>query len=246
MAKRLIEDGQPMSERTMYRRRRAAGLTQSVFRYPFNESFFERWSDELAWVLGLIWSDGCLYGNSVEICSADFDLMQLVEGLIEMPNGVRPKNKGRHYRIVFTSKKVIQWLRQLGLTEAKSLTANFPEIPREFIGAFLRGLLDGDGSVLERDMRDGQQVTDISVCWYSASPLLTKGLVDCIESFSIRCNTRKASETVFRVSIHAQESLKTLFHLMYPSEDVSCLLRKRVPFQVWVETPRPKLGRPKN
>lgn len=243
--KLLIPDGQPMSKRTQFRRKRKAGLTQPVFRYPFNEQIFDSWSHELAWLLGLIWSDGCLFGNSVEICSKDFDLMELVEGLIEMPNGIRPKNKGQAWRIVFTSQRVVSQLKELGLTEAKSHTINFPLIPDEYIATFVRGLLDGDGSVVERFDRPGQQVADISVQWVGASPFMRDGLLRWLNRQGIVAHAGISHSTVWRITIHRQESLHHLYSLLYPNESVTCLRRKRVPYQAWIETPRVRVGRPK-
>lgn len=44
----FIHDLDNASLRTKYRRRAKKGETQPVFRYPFNEEFFFKWSDELA------------------------------------------------------------------------------------------------------------------------------------------------------------------------------------------------------
>lgn len=242
----LIPEGEPMSKRTEYRRRRAAGLTQAVFRYPFNEAFFDTWSDELAWLLGLIWSDGCLFRNSVEICSIDWQLIDMIAQLIGMENGVRRKNKGKHWRIVFTSKRITQWLKSLGLTEAKSLTITFPTIPDEYIGAFLRGVLDGDGSVTESFYRSGQQCVDISVSWFTASIAFRDGLMSTLKSCGIRAAMRINNDNVWRVYVSHHESLRKLHDLMYHNEGVCSLMRKHVPYHVWMTTPRVRSGRPKN
>lgn len=241
----VIEDQSQMSERTKYRRRSAAGLTQPVFRYPFNEAFFDEWSDDLAWMLGLIWSDGCLFGNSIEICSIDYDLMELVSGLINMTDGVRQKNNRTAWRVVFTSKRIAAWLRSLGLTEAKSLTANFPEIPDVHQGAFVRGLLDGDGSVLESFTRKGQQVPDVRIAWVGASPCLRDGLMRWLSENGINAKVGISHGRVWRVTVHQHAAIRKLHGLLYPSLDATCLVRKRVKYEHWMQTPRAHSGRPK-
>jgi hypothetical protein len=241
--RRRIPDGQPMSERTRYRRRAAAGLTQPVRRFPWNESFFDDWSDEMAWVLGLIWSDGSLTHNMVEVCSKDPDLIELVVGLVDQERGLRPKNGGRHWRVNLCSPRAAGRLRGLGLTEAKSFTVRWPnELPEQYEGAFVRGLLDGDGSVYLRADRKGQQVDDLRVALNTASPDLAEAFAECLGRWGIAVTTSR-SRSVLRVHVNRHDDLRRLHGLMYPHEDVCCLVRKRVLFDVWVDTPRAPSGR---
>lgn len=240
-----IPDGQPMSRRTEFRRRAAAGLTQPVFRYPFNTKFFASWSNDLAWLTGLVWSDGSLNRNSIEICSKDRDLMEQVALLIGQADGVRPKNGGRAWRVVFTDPGVANFFRGLGLTPAKSLTAPWPAIPDEYSAAFVRGLLDGDGSVQVRNSRPGQQVADITIVWVGAAPNVRRGLCDWLGRHGMRFSDGISHHTVWRVSVKEQASLHVLHHLLYPSPDVPTLRRKRIEYDKWVATPRPRPGRPR-
>lgn len=245
----LIPDGEPMSKRTRFRRRRAAGLTRPDGFYAFNEEFFFRWSDELAWVLGLIWSDGCLFGNTVEICSKDSQIVELVAALIDQPNGIRLKNGGGALRVVFTSCAVAAFLRSLGLTEAKSFTAPWPELPPRLEGHFLRGLLDGDGSVLLNQRRPGQQVPDLSVQWCGAAPLLLAGITSYLSANQIRFSAGWQERNgralgLWKITVQQQDSLRRLYGLMYPHQDVPTLSRKAAGYLVWMETPRVRPGRP--
>ena len=178
-----IPDGQPMSLWTIQRRKKAAGLTRTLVHHHFNYSFFDVWSAELAWLLGLIWSDGCLRskGNSVEIVSKDLCLLQTVAGLIEIHDGIRPRkggtdNREGYWYLGFSDKGVADILRGLGLTPAKSLNANWPYVPHEYFGDFLRGLIDGDGWVTVRNYKKGQQVPDLVVALCGAAPNVLSGV----------------------------------------------------------------------
>lgn len=54
------------------------------------------------------------------------------------------------YLLNITRKQVVDDLRRLGITESKSRTVAFPNVPEEYTRHFLRGVIDGDGWVHER------------------------------------------------------------------------------------------------
>lgn len=234
-----------MSKRTIARRRKAAGLVQSRPKSNLNESFFENWSGELAWLIGLIWSDGCLSGNTIDISSKDFQLIDLVLSLTDGRYAL--KNRGAHLRIHFTSKKVCDFLRSIGLTERKSLTIGWPTIPDMYSADFVRGLIDGDGCVHVKKLRSGQQAPDLSVQLVTASPYLRDGVSNWLRSNDIRfsLSVRQNKNPLWRFAVVHQDSLRKLYHLLYHCEDVPCLYRKRIPYMEWIETPRIRSGAPK-
>lgn len=240
-----IPDGQPMSARTLARRKKEAGLVKVRQPSFLNEKFFDVWSPELAWVVGLIWSDGCLYGNTVDISSKDFQIIELVLALIGGRYAL--KNRGEHLRVHFSSKHVATFLRSIGLTEKKSLTIAWPKIPVEYEADFMRGLIDGDGSVISRSDRPGQQVPDLRVQLVTASALLRDGVANWLErnNISFTLYVRKDTNPLWRFTVLRQESLRTLYTLLYPQTDSVCLHRKRIPYDLWISTPRRQSGRPK-
>ncbi|MGW5879811.1 LAGLIDADG family homing endonuclease [Nocardiopsis terrae] len=240
-----IADDAPMSNRTEFRRRAEAGQTQPVFHYPWNDTFFDDWSDSMAWVVGLIWSDGCLTKNMVEVCSKDSVLIEMIEGLIEQPHGMRLKNGGRHLRINFSSKHAADRLRDMGLTEAKSYTIGWPvDMPEEYSGAFVRGLLDGDGCMYLHLNRKGQQTHDLRVELVSASEALVGGMTAWLDRHEIRHSVTPRRNSVFKVLVTQQAALRRLHGLLYPNEGVCCLFRKRINFDLWMTQPRARTGRP--
>lgn len=239
-----IPDGQPMSLRTQYRRRRALGLTHPANPIPIPEDFFSNWSDELAWLLGLIWSDGHLLGNNIEICSKDLQLIDLILALVE---GSRYglKNQGRHIKATLWSIPFIRFLRSLGLTPRKSLTIIWPNIPEAYTGAFMRGLIDGDGSVFLTCSRPSQKVADLHVQFVTASPFLKDGVSQWLSRNTINYSLSEARNIkrpnyapIWRFSVNQIASLRCLYWILYPHENVPCLHRKRIPYMLWMETPR--------
>jgi len=232
-----------MSKSTLARRRREQGLAKPVVYYPFHEAFFHTWCDDLAWLLGLIWSDGCLKGNSIEVVSKDRDLIESIVALIGQEDGLKKRKGAQAWCVRFSSRSVADWLRSLGLTEAKSFTAPFPTLPPEYEAAFVRGLVDGDGSVLLSSRRPGQQVADLRVQLVGASPFIRDGYCRWLSKYGISYSVGISHGSVWQVMISRQESLRTLYRLLYPAPGVSALARKRRPFDQWMATPRARPGR---
>jgi hypothetical protein len=226
------------SPRTLVRHRKALGLVEPCKRYFINEAFFFEWSHSLAWLLGLIWTDGSLTGQSIGITSKDKDLLDTVALLISHNVGPVPRMQGKYWNINFSSRIVADHLRSFGLHRTKSFTIAWPiNMPSEYDAAFVRGCLDGDGYVSLTQSRRGQQVADLTVGWCGASPL-RDGLRTWLQSHQLRyCHVQKRT-TVWAVNITHQASLRKLYHLLYPDDSVPRLRRKYVNFHRWLITPR--------
>ena len=117
-----------------------------------NEKFFGKWSPEMAWALGLLFTDGHISGNMVQFTSVDIDLLEKVKPLFQSSRPIQKRtqsyDKSKHiYAFAFSHPKIAEDLRKLGLHERKSLTMKFPDILEEYIRHFIRGCWDGDGSI---------------------------------------------------------------------------------------------------
>jgi len=127
-----------------------------------NESLFSQWSQPMAYLLGYIFTDGSLRRVSktnfaVIISSVDRDHLEKLGAIMGKGVAIRRQKQSKkgfsgtedryiHY-IQFTRPRMIEDLRKLGLTERKSLTMKFPQVPDEFLRDFIRGCWDGDGSI---------------------------------------------------------------------------------------------------
>ncbi len=120
------------------------------------ESFFNTWSAECAYVLGLFASDGCMYKNKRGSCyvaftSTDYQLILTIQILLKLTNKIevykRAGNFKTSYSLQIGSKKLFNRFGEIGFTPAKSKTLIFPPIPDSFLGHFIRGYFDGDGSI---------------------------------------------------------------------------------------------------
>lgn len=117
--------------------------------FDINEGFFAKWSPEMAYVLGLIVTDGCISeAGTVSLSMNDLELLKKVKEVIRSEHNITPsKHQSGLYCFSFTREKLARDLNKLGVVPRKSLIVEFPDVPREHLPDFIRGVFDGDGSV---------------------------------------------------------------------------------------------------
>ncbi len=122
-------------------------VPQSYF--DINESFFSEWFPGMAYVLGLIITDGCISkSGTVSLCINDRDLLEKVK--MTMDSG-HPVRQSRHqkglYSLIFAREELVADLNNIGVFPKKSHNVRFPDVPEAHLVDFIRGVFDGDGSV---------------------------------------------------------------------------------------------------
>ncbi len=128
------------------------------FPWHFNKDFFKTWSDEMAYVLGLMMSDGYVFtnprgSNYFGITSTDLEIVEKLRTILASNHKIgikRVKNPNWKTRYVLQigSKDVVAELSKFGIIQNKSLNIKFPQnIPDRFLRHFVRGYFDGDGGV---------------------------------------------------------------------------------------------------
>jgi predicted DNA-binding protein YlxM (UPF0122 family) len=130
----------------------------------YNENFFKKWSVSMAYVLGLIFTDGNLHirkdrsGYELGILSFGQKYKELVEKFLDLMDcnaTIRFRKRqelnntiqGELYWFSIGNNELANDLLRLGVTPNKSLDMEFPKIPDRYFRHFVRGLFDGDGSV---------------------------------------------------------------------------------------------------
>ncbi|MFC1646274.1 LAGLIDADG family homing endonuclease [Candidatus Omnitrophota bacterium] len=125
--------------------------------FEINEDFFTKWSTEMAYVLGLIITDGCVSGTGViSLSMNDKELLEKVRVAMGSQHKITPsKHQKNLYYFHFAREKMVKDLSKFGIRPKKSLSVKFPEIPDAFRVDFIRGVFDGDGSVFfQRDSKN--------------------------------------------------------------------------------------------
>lgn len=124
-------------------------------------SFFQRESDEKYYVLGFFFADGSFTENGIKFdqTEADREILDKIKEVMKAETDVKVykntefKIDNKIYvgnpmcRLSISRISFKKELLELGFALNKTYVESTPNIPKEYIGSFLRGFFDGDGSV---------------------------------------------------------------------------------------------------
>lgn len=148
-------------------------------RPPRYADSFRVWTPEIAYVLGYWWADGYMRikshgAHEIEIASNDRDHLITIAQIVGGNYNLRKvSEQSQCYKIIFCSVEMYQDILAHGGTPRKSRTIGFPFLPTELLPHFVRGVVDGDGTLAWNGDRPIIQV-------YSGSPLFLHGLINNI------------------------------------------------------------------
>jgi len=185
-----------------------------------------KWSDEMAYIVGLTATDGCLYTGrrKINFKSEDRQLVETYLSVLGRTNRVkqeRTRTDGIVYFTEFHDSRLYEWFRSIGLTPRKSLTLGAIEVPDAYLMPLARGLMDGDGSVLNFVHRPTVKAQPnywyerLSVCFHSAS----KPHIDWL-----RARLLPTAESDGYVEIAKREGRHDFFKLKYGKAASTVLL----------------------
>ncbi len=200
------------------------------------EAEARKWTDHLAYCVGLLATDGCLYndGRHIDFTSADLQLVTLFKNLMKLSNKIGYKkgssgNKSPH--IQFGNIGFYKWLLSIGLTPRKSLTLGPLKIPRRFFIDFTRGCFDGDGTIYSYMDPRWANSHMFYISFASASKTFTEWLQkQLINIVGINGHVTTAKHehkhNMYQLRFAKKESL-VLVKKMFYNKQVPCLKRKR-------------------
>jgi len=141
----------------------------------------------LWYLVGLITSDGSLSsdGRHIDITSKDRGFLIALKEQSGLINKVCVKNRGKQhqaYRIQIANRDFYDFLLSIGLMQNKSLILGALKIPNQYFVDFLRGLIDGDGSI-RRWVHPSNKREQWSLRIYSGSETFVKWLDNAVETF---------------------------------------------------------------
>ena len=204
------------------------------------------WTERLAYAVGLAATDGNLSGDRRHLCfdSSDAQLVEAFLYCIGRPITYKPRRTrtgGIAYRAAFSDVELYRWFETVGLTPAKSLTLGGIDVPDEFLMPLVRGLLDGDGSIVnfvhaptkrrypnyryERLMAQFNSASRAHLDWLRSrlEPILqTQGYIEVTPP--------KPPRHEFNVLRYGKHASIQLFRLLYPDPTVPRLIRK---WEIW-------------
>lgn len=204
----------------------------------FVENFFNKWSPNMAYILGYFAADGTMFKNKNGSCyiaftSTDIELIMLVKNILSVTNKIesyQPKGNSKiRYNLQIGGKGLFNKLKYLGLTPKKSLKLKLPQVPNYLLNHFIRGYFDGDGcAYLKKFYRSDRS----KYCWsFQATFISGSGhFLGSVQSklrklIGIKGGSLYFHDGAYRLHYSGKDVVK-LFKFMYPSERLPLLKRK--------------------
>lgn len=164
-------------------------------KYTFNEHYFDEFiSNKQAYILGLLYADGCNYPPQnqirIELQERDKDILEKIN--VELNNEKPLKFSDRQkqhptyqntYSVELCSKHFAKTLSNLGVVPRKSLILTFPDwLSQDFYAAFLLGYSDGDGCISKDISRASWSIVGTEEFCVRVDKILTElvGVDKCI------------------------------------------------------------------
>ena len=113
-----------------------------------------KWSQEFAYALGIIATDGNLSPDlrHINITSKDKEILIKIKKIFNINNKIGRKSRGysqekKYFVLQFGDKNFYNFLNSIGLYKAKSKTLSALKIPSKYFIDFFLGCIDGDGCI---------------------------------------------------------------------------------------------------
>lgn len=131
----------------------------------FDTSLFDGWSRELAYLIGCTITDGCVESadylsrghvyrhRTVSWQVADRDWLETLQRVMSATRRIETceRRHGTYYRLRVQGQEAVDAFMRYGVMPRKSMNKRVPaDLPDEHFYHFLRGVIDGDGSVMVR------------------------------------------------------------------------------------------------
>jgi len=205
------------------------------------------WSTEIAYAIGLITTDGNLSKDKrhITLTSTDIDQLQTFCRCLNLKNRIclsppGSYSKNRCYKVQFSNVRFYNWLLTIGLMANKTFNLLSLTIPDKYFPDFLRGHLDGDGSVIyyvdRHNKYKGKTYTynRLYITFRSCSLSHIKWLQESINRIldikgslsGWRNKKKKNRKTLWTLRFCKKDSLVLLNYIYYKT-DLPCLLRKK-------------------
>jgi len=218
-------------------------------KYKINHNYFKQWSNNMAYILGFIYADGCITNNSLRIViqKKDKNLLEIIKKEIgantTIHDEVRTLNNKQFYSsaLIIKSVKIIEDLIKLGVVENKSLVIHFPQIPSEYILDFIRGYFDGDGSVgiqypsNSKGVKTSTAQIRTRIC--SGSKDFLVDMRDILfDKYNLRNVTvYKCKTNLYEIAYSTKNSIE-IYNLFYQNPKCLFLQRKKDSFDKFIQT----------
>ncbi len=211
----------------------------------YDRKFFKKWSPDMAYILGFLFADGNIIKTKrgthfVAIYTADKELIISMAKCMGSNHKIseRKSETGTVYVIQIGSRELFEDLIKLGLTPNKARRMEFPNIPKKYLGDFIRGYFDGDGCVWAgiTHKKRSKTTNSILTSFTSASYFFLKNLYNILKKLGIKGGSlfKVKSGNYSRLQYSTLDTLK-LYKIMYNKDCNLFLARKRLIFEDFIK-----------
>lgn len=205
------------------------------------------WTPTIAYIVGLIVTDGNLSkdGRHITFKTADYQLATTFKECLNLHYDIKTspckRNKERHhYRVQFSDVKFYHWLNDIGIKSAKTYNIGPIKIPDIYFRDFLRGHLDGDGTVTSYNDKnniyknihyENQRIfirflsaSNLHINWLRSYIFQQTGCLGALITIAPHTDNRV---TIWEIKFAKKESLRLIEYIYY-SSGLPCLERKKL------------------
>lgn len=210
--------------------------------YEVNHHYFKDITNESAYWLGFIYTDGNVSKTRLTVGLQENDLNHLekLAKSIGSDKTAYYNKSSNSYSLTINSPIVIKDLKDIGLHEDKSRSIEFPvAIPKEYMHDFIRGVIDGDGSIDMQYPTNSRgtrtKIAQVRLRIYSGSRMFIEKVNENIAStFGVGLKTiNKANKSTYEITYSTNESIKIYKNLYY--DGCICLDRKYADFTSYIK-----------
>lgn len=196
------------------------------------------WSNNLAYVIGLITSDGNLSkdGRHIDFTSKDLEQVENFKKILNLSNKIGNKFRGKndnniYYRIQFGNVDFYKFLISIGLQPCKSKIIESILVPQVYFVDFLRGYFDGDGFTYSYWDKRWKSSFLLYLGFVSASLGFMEWMktrIDCF--YGIKGTIKSCGKAAFQL-VYGKKGSIVLISKLYYHNKVICLKRKKL--KIW-------------
>lgn len=203
---------------------------QNQRKYSANDNYFEKETSNMAWILGILASDGTLSlkSNRIKITlnEGDRETLEKIKEEIELENPIKNFTSNKGYKSVtleWYNKKHREDLSRYGIIPRKTKTFIFPRyLNKEYYRDFIRGYFDGDGSI---QYLKGNNTLRFDIGAYNSDVL--EVISNFFEENGIeKVKTQSRPNTTFHYFQYSTNASKKIFQLLY-YKNCLCMKRKK-------------------
>lgn len=212
--------------------------SQSEARQKFqvNHNYFKNQSKNMAYLLGLLASDGCVASNKnliyIELQRQDKELLEKINKEISNDRAVQDYTTSRGYensKLYFYSKEIKDDLKKYKIIPNKTYSKEFgfPELLKEeYYIDYIRGLFDGDGCIKDSNHTPTWEINSCNEEIINKIQVYFQKIGINMKSYTF---SKDKNIPMYRIYVYGKANCEKIYNLLYRDSDLF-LERKKSKF----------------